>query len=127
MVPIQFQRVLEAQTERPRDLSSMHAMMSCGSPLHEDSSAASSSAFPCGIIELYGLTEGIITTLDPEDAEGRWSSVGKPLIGTDILLIGDDDRPCRGGQVRRDRLPRAHHHARLLAARGCQPRGALRR
>ncbi|MFK8040978.1 class I adenylate-forming enzyme family protein [Congregibacter sp.] len=99
MVPIQFQRVLEAQADSPHDLSSMHAMMSCGSPLHEGLKRSLFDTFPCGIIELYGLTEGIITTLDPEDAQGRWSSVGKPLLGTDILIVGDDDRPCPPGQA----------------------------
>ncbi|WP_439108094.1 class I adenylate-forming enzyme family protein [Congregibacter sp.] len=98
MVPIQFQRVLETQAEMPHDLSSMHAMMSCGSPLHEGLKRALFETFPCGIIELYGLTEGIITTLDPEDANGRWSSVGKPLLGTDILIVGDDDKPCAQGE-----------------------------
>ncbi|WP_439101028.1 class I adenylate-forming enzyme family protein [Congregibacter sp.] len=99
MVPIQFQRVLEAQAASPHDLSSMHAMMSCGSPLHEGLKRALFETFPCGIIELYGLTEGIITTLDPEDAEGRWSSVGKPLVGTDIRIVGDDDKPCTDGEA----------------------------
>jgi len=94
MVPIQFQRVLEANAAEPRDLSSMHAMMSCGSPLHEGLKRDIFETFPCGIVELYGLTEGIITTLDPEDAVGRWASVGKPLIGTDIRIIDDEDRPC---------------------------------
>ncbi len=92
MVPVQFQRVIEQQKHAPRQLSSMQAMMSCGSPLHEGLKREIFEAFPCGVIELYGLTEGIITTLEPEDAEGRWSSVGKPLIGTDIRIIGDDDK-----------------------------------
>jgi acyl-CoA synthetase (AMP-forming)/AMP-acid ligase II len=98
MVPIQFQRVCEAQAERPRDVSSMHAMMSCGSPLHEGLKRRIFQVFPCGVIELYGLTEGIITTLDPEDAEGRWASVGRPLIGTDIRIIDDTDSACASGQ-----------------------------
>ncbi len=58
------------------DVSSMHAMMSCGSPLQGSLKRDIFEYFPCGIVELYGLTEGIITTLDPEDAEGRWSSDG---------------------------------------------------
>lgn len=99
MVPIQFQRVLDAQALRPRDLSTMHAMMSCGSPLHEGLKRGIFATFPCGIVELYGLTEGIITTLDPEDAEGRWSSVGKPLVGTDILLLDDNDQPVTQGEA----------------------------
>lgn len=97
MVPIQFQRVIAAQRERPRDLSSMQGMMSCGSPLHETLKQAIFAEFPCGIIELYGLTEGIITTLDPEDADGRWQSVGMPLIGTDIAIIDDNDEVCAPG------------------------------
>lgn len=98
MVPIQFQRVVDEQARQARDVSSMHAMMSCGSPLHECLKRTLFATFPCGIIELYGLTEGIITTLDPEDAEGRWSSVGKPLIGTDILIVDDDDQPSAPGE-----------------------------
>lgn len=99
MVPIQFQRVVERQRQNPRDLTSMQAMMSCGSPLHEGLKQQIFEAFPCGVIELYGLTEGIITTLEPEDAEGRWASVGKPLIGTDILIVDDDDCPCETGRA----------------------------
>jgi len=97
MVPIQFQRVVLAQRKQPRDLCSMHSMMSCGSPLHENLKRDIFAEFPCGIIELYGLTEGIITTLDPEDAEGRWQSVGKPLIGTDIAIIDGDGAYCPPG------------------------------
>lgn len=99
MVPIQFQRVVAAQRERPRDVSRLHSMMSCGSPLHETLKQAVFSEFPCGVIELYGLTEGIITTLDPEDASGRWHSVGRPLIGTDIAIIDDNDAICAPGAV----------------------------
>jgi len=49
MVPVQYQRVVESLAARPRDVSSMQAMMSCGSPLHatlrqEISSAASPAA-----------------------------------------------------------------------------------
>ncbi|GAB5413820.1 MAG: class I adenylate-forming enzyme family protein [Congregibacter sp.] len=98
MVPIQFQRVVEAYEEAPCDVSSMQAMMSCGSPLHEQVKQRLFDVFPSGIIELYGLTEGIITTLDPEHAEGRWSSVGKPLLGTDIRIIDDSGVACAVGQ-----------------------------
>jgi acyl-CoA synthetase (AMP-forming)/AMP-acid ligase II len=91
MVPIQFQRVVEALRNEGGNVSSMQAMMSCGSPLHEQLKRDIFNYFPCGIIELYGLTEGIITTLEPEDAEGRWASVGRPLIGTDICIVDNND------------------------------------
>ncbi len=93
MVPIQYQRVVEAaQARGDADFSSMQAMMSCGSPLRETLKQAIFQHFPCGIIELYGLTEGIITTLETEHAEGRWASVGRPLLGTDICIVDDENR-----------------------------------
>ena len=98
MVPIQFQRVVEILQTKGGDVSSMQAMMSCGSPLHEALKRDIFRHFACGVIELYGLTEGIITTLDPEDAEGRWRSVGKPLIGTDIRIVDDEGVPLPCGE-----------------------------
>jgi len=99
MVPIQFQRVLESPCCKHANFSSMQAMMSCGSPLFSELKKKVFEHFPCGIIELYGLTEGIITTLEPEEAEGRWASVGRPLIGTDICIVGDDDQLLPAGQA----------------------------
>ena len=99
MVPIQFQRLIESLENNPDafDVGSVHAMMSCGSPLHADLKRKIFKYFSCGIIELYGLTEGVITTLDTGDAEGRWSSVGKPLIGTDIMIVDDNDNEVARG------------------------------
>ena len=98
MVPIQFQRIVELYDSSIHDVGSIHAMMSCGSPLHESLKRKIFEVFPCGVVELYGLTEGIITTLDPEDAEGRWSSVGRPLQGTDLRIIGNDDAEVPQGE-----------------------------
>ncbi len=98
MVPIQFQRVVEAAAEQAVDLSSMQAMMSCGSPLRESLKRDIFEHFDCGVIELYGLTEGIITTLETEHAEGRWASVGRPLIGTDICIVGEDEQMLPANQ-----------------------------
>ncbi len=100
MVPIQFQRVIECiESENTEfDLSSMDSMMSCGSPLHSELKRKIFDHFPCGIIELYGLTEGVITTIEPEQSKWRWSSVGKPLIGTDILILDDNDQVMPANQ-----------------------------
>ncbi len=92
MVPIQLQRLLEVPDSYDFDLSSVQAIMSCGSPLHADLKERLFERLgPSSVVELFGLTEGIITTLEPEEAEGRMASVGKPLIGTDIKIVGDDD------------------------------------
>jgi acyl-CoA synthetase (AMP-forming)/AMP-acid ligase II len=124
MVPIQFQRVIEVLKIQGGDVSSMQAMMSCGSPLHESLKQDIFSAFPCGIIELYGLTEGIITTLEPEEAQGRWSSVGKPLIGTDICIVSDDNQVLAANQsgeiVSRGRISMPCYWGREEATRDAQ-------
>jgi acyl-CoA synthetase (AMP-forming)/AMP-acid ligase II len=99
MVPIQYQRLMEVPDQETFDLSTIEAVMSCGSPLHADLKETLFKRLgPKAVIELFGLTEGVITTLDPEDAEGRMASVGKPLIGTDIKIIGDDDKEVPRGK-----------------------------
>jgi acyl-CoA synthetase (AMP-forming)/AMP-acid ligase II len=49
--------------------------------------------FACGVIELYGSTEGIITTLAPEEARDRMASVGRPLPGEDLTILDANDKP----------------------------------
>ena len=88
-------------------MRSLRALMCCGSPLPLPIKQRALRDFGCAFIELYGLTEGVITTLDPEEAEGREMSVGKPLPGTDILLIDETARPvepCDSGVL----VPRGH-------------------
>ena len=97
MVPVMYERMMEAKNESI-DTSAMSGMMSAGSPLRENVKAALFDRFECGIIELYGLTEGVITTLDPEDADGRLASVGLPLIGTDLKILDDENNECAVNQ-----------------------------
>lgn len=97
MVPLQYQRLVEHSNFDRVDKSSMQAMMSCGAPLPVTLKERLFASFRCGVIELYGLTEGLITTLDPEDAPGRMASVGRPLQGTDIRIIDDEGREVSAG------------------------------
>jgi acyl-CoA synthetase (AMP-forming)/AMP-acid ligase II len=119
MVPLQFQRILEHPDFDAHDLSSIKCLMCCGSPLGADLKADILRRLNPQLVELYGLTEGVITTLEPEEAEGRLSSVGKPLIGTDIRILDDQDRPCPpnvpGEIVGRCRYLMAGYHGRADA------------
>ncbi|NNC37325.1 MAG: acyl--CoA ligase [Hyphomonadaceae bacterium] len=98
MVPIMYERMMDVPGHEEFDVTSMQGMMSAGSPLRAPIRTSMFDRFPCGIIELYGLTEGVITTLDPEDASGHMDSVGKPLLGTDLMILDDDDKVCQVGQ-----------------------------
>jgi len=99
MVPIQYQRLMEDSCLQDFDLSSVKALMSCGSPLRAALKQTLFDRFGPLIIELFGLTEGVITTLEPEEAVGRMASVGKPLLGTDIKIINDENNELPMGQA----------------------------
>jgi acyl-CoA synthetase (AMP-forming)/AMP-acid ligase II len=98
-VPVQLGRITELAGLEQRRLGSLDTIMCCGSPLPPGVKRATRDRLGCNLIELYGLTEGIITTLAPEDFDARIESVGKPIPGQQLKLIGDDDREVAPGQL----------------------------
>ncbi len=98
MVPVQFQQILELKGQEKFDLSSLRAVMSCGSPLHASLKEKLCARLSGSLIELYGLTEGISTTIEPEDGLLRPASVGKPNLSVDLKIIGPDGREMPPGE-----------------------------
>jgi len=98
-VPVQLERLLMLPDLERRRLSSLDTLMCCGSPLRIDVKRDFPKRFDCHLIELYGLTEGLCTVLSPEDFEAKTESVGKPFIGTDLLIIGENDGELPQGQT----------------------------
>ncbi|HEY0745165.1 MAG TPA: class I adenylate-forming enzyme family protein [Steroidobacteraceae bacterium] len=98
-VPVQLERLLAAPNLGSHDLSSLDTLMCCGSPLAIEVKREFPQRFGCRLIELYGLTEGLCTVLSPEDFMAKMESVGKPFIGTDLRIIGEDDGELRAGQT----------------------------
>ena len=98
-VPLQLERMLAVPESGQYDLSSLDTLMCCGSPLAIDVKREFPRRFGCRLIELYGLTEGLCTVLAPEDFERKIESVGKPFLGTDLRIIGEDDREVPRGEM----------------------------
>ena len=98
MVPLQYQKLVSAQRQHQYDLSALRAPMSCGSSLHPSTKQQVIEHLSAGIIVLYGLTEGPITTIDPGDTEGREGSVGKPTIGSHIRLLDENNNDVETGE-----------------------------
>ncbi len=73
--------------------------MCCGSPLPPALKRATRDTLDCELIELYGLTEGIITTLAPEDFDAHIESVGKAIPGQQLKLVRDDDVEATPGEL----------------------------
>ncbi len=97
MVPVQLQRMLDDDGFSPQRVRSLQSLMCCGSPLTPADKRRLVDAFGGAFMELYGLTEGVVTILSPEDIEARLDSVGRPCAGQAIAIVGADDRPCPAG------------------------------
>lgn len=114
MVPVQLQRLLDFPDFESFDLSSIQALMCCGSPLSVEMKERIRKHIPGDFIELYGLTEGLVTILPPEDMPEKSASVGRPCPGQDLVIIDNDDRPLPPGRageiIGRGRLMMAGYH-----------------
>lgn len=99
MVPLQYQKLLEHPDFDRFDLSSLDACMCCGSPLSVPLKKELAERWPGEFIELYGLTEGLVTILSPEDLLRKTASVGQPCPGQHLAIIGDDDQVLPTGEA----------------------------
>ena len=51
------------------------------------------------ILERYGMTETTMLTSNPLDGDRRAGTVGLPLPGVEVRVVGDDGRPLATGEV----------------------------
>jgi len=114
MVPLQYQQIIECEEFGDFDLSSLQAYMCCGSPLAVGLKRAIIERMPGAFIELYGLTEGLVTILEPEDMLDKIESVGRPCPGQDLVILDNDDKILGAGEsgeiVGHHRLMMAGYH-----------------
>ena len=99
MVPAHFIRILEADWRR-YDLSSMrlaiHAAASCPVAVKWQMF----EVFPPGVLwEYYGAIEGSFSIISPNEWQVRPGSVGRPLPGVQVLILGEDGTPLPPGEV----------------------------
>jgi acyl-CoA synthetase (AMP-forming)/AMP-acid ligase II len=99
MVPTQFTVLLEQPDFDSYDLSSMRIWNSAGSPLRTQTKAEVIKRFSGELVELWGLTEGVATTLKPEDMQNKMESVGLPLVGWDVGIIDEEGRELPRGEA----------------------------
>jgi len=121
MVPLQYQKLVECGALGEYDLSSLDAYMCCGSPLAPSLKRAIMEKLPGHFIELYGLTEGLVTILSPEDMAAKTDSVGRASPGQALAILDNDDRQLPAGEpgeiVGRSRFMMAQYHDNEAANR----------
>lgn len=99
MVPTQYHVILESPGFETYDLTSLRIMISVGAMLPLPLKRRILEKMGPGLLELYGLTEGVGTVLKPEDMQAKTGSVGTPIGSTDLRIIDDEGNELPPGEV----------------------------
>lgn len=83
------------------DLSSMHVLISAGSPLPTKIKQDVLAFFPgADLREFYGSTESAITlNIKPKDIARKDRCVGRPFPLIDCMILTDDKDPVSQGEI----------------------------
>jgi len=98
-VPTFYHRFLADASFTREACSSMRLFTSGSAPLSGQVHEEFYSRFGHRIIERYGATETMILTSNPLHGERRAGSVGLPLPGVTLRIMGEDSEPLSDGQV----------------------------
>ena len=103
MAPTLLQRMVDAQEQRPRDVSTLRALILGAAPCPISLKERAEKAFGQVVWEFYGATEtGINTVLRPEDQLRKPGSCGTAVPGQEIRLVdanGDDVADGEPGEL----------------------------
>ena len=100
LVPVQYRRIMERPDFDSYDLSSYVMKFSTSAPFSPEIKADVLKRWPGGLIEYYGMTEGGGSCgLLAHEYPDKLHTVGKPLPGHDIRLIGEDGVEVPQGEI----------------------------
>ncbi len=109
MVPAMIQACLVFVPDvAEREYADLQAVVWGASPIASETLKQAMSAFGCDFIQGYGMTEtsAVLTTLSAADHEHAVSdrpelllSAGRPILGTEIRIVDEDDNPLPPGEV----------------------------
>lgn len=83
------------------DLSALRQTVSAGETVNPDVIERWTALTGTPLLDGYGLTEILMVILNYPALPVKPGSMGKPLPGTDIAVIGDDDQPLGPGAIGR--------------------------
>ncbi|WP_162895086.1 class I adenylate-forming enzyme family protein [Rhizobium terrae] len=98
LVPVQYQRILAAESFARRDLGSFKVKQSTGAPIAATVKQELVTRWPGRFLEVYGLTEGGCTCiLDAGAHPEKAHTVGRPSAGNDIRIIDENGKSVPTG------------------------------
>ncbi|MDQ2942755.1 MAG: AMP-binding protein [Candidatus Dormibacteraeota bacterium] len=99
LAPTLLQRLVDAQLQRPRDASSLRALILGAAPCPYALKVRAEAVFGKVMWEFYGATEtGVNTVLRPEDQMRKPGSCGTAVPGQEIRLVGDAGEDVPDGE-----------------------------
>lgn len=100
LVPVQYQRILAHPDFAKYDLGAFKAKLSTSAPLRAHIKADCLKRWPGRLIEIYGLTEGGGScTLEANLHPDKLHTVGKPGLGSEIVVLDEQGRVLPQGEV----------------------------
>jgi long-chain acyl-CoA synthetase len=99
LVPAQIAALLDSPAFDAGRLGSLQCVLSLGAPLLEKHRQQFEAALPGRLYELYGLTEGMLTILDPQAAKHKPGSVGTPPQFFRIRVLREDGTEATAGEI----------------------------
>lgn len=100
LVPVQYQRLLAHPDFDKYDLAAFKAKLSTSAPLRAQVKADCLARWPGRLIEIYGLTEGGGScTLEANLHPDKLHTVGKPGLGSEIVVLDEQGRVLPRGEV----------------------------
>ena len=98
-VPTFYTRLLAAPGFDAAACRAMRLFISGSAPLTEQTFAAFEQRTGFRILERYGMSETLMNTSNPLDGARVAGTVGLPLPGVEVRVVGDDGAPVPAGQV----------------------------
>ena len=98
-VPTYYVRLLQEKGLTREAVAHMRLFISGSAPLLPETFAAFRERTGQTLLERYGMTEGGMFTSNPLDGERRGGTVGFPLPGTEVRVVGEDDAPLTAGEI----------------------------
>ncbi len=98
-VPTYYVRLLQEKGLTREAVAHMRLFISGSAPLLPETFSAFRERTGQTLLERYGMTEGGMFTSNPLEGERRGGTVGFPLPGTDVRVVGDDDAPLPAGEI----------------------------
>lgn len=107
MAPVMVQMLLGQPGVEKRDFSKLHTILYSAAPMPLPVLERGLQIFGDVFLNMYGQTEVATTILAKSlhrphgtERERRWlTSVGRPFMNTEVMVVDDNDAPCKAGDA----------------------------